>query len=114
MRYTPDLSLWQSWGGAAPMAPNGTVPAVAIFKHHGKTLIYIGTAHGAEKSLSVINHYFEKYQPQVVVTEFENSGRNFHNQTASQNPNELQYSAELAAEYGADVILADVHRAAIF
>ncbi len=103
MKYKPDLTLMESWDGAAPMAENGIAPAMAVFKKDSKTFVYIGTAHGLDESFDAINYCFEKYKFDALVTEFENSGRELNGFMW----NELAYSAGVAATLDIPVIFGD-------
>ena len=76
MPLKPNFDLLQAWEDAEKLKH---YPCVAVFEKDGKTLVYMCDDHGANKSFDMVDMCMKSGmypRPDVLVTEFENSGRN--------------------------------------
>ncbi|MCL2737346.1 MAG: hypothetical protein FWE17_00590 [Alphaproteobacteria bacterium] len=86
-------------------------PYIAIFRKGEKILIYIAEKHSANESFDMTDFCFSDKSPaapQVVLVEFERSGRKAG--TGEIHGNNLAYAAARATECGLPVIFADLSR----
>ena len=81
---------------------------VAVFKRGNKTLVYMGDIHRQNISFDMVDMCFSAdfgLQPDVLLVEFENSGRKLD---STFNRNTLTYAAAVAAKRGIPVVFADL------
>lgn len=106
MQLKPNFDLLQAWEDAEKLKH---YPCVAVFEKDGKTLVYMCDDHGANKSFDMVDMCVKSGmypRPDVLVTEFENSGRKI-TPGMFQN-NSLMYAAAVATQIDVPVVFADL------
>lgn len=110
MQFKPNYDLIQAWEDAdRAFSDLYHAPYVAIFERDGKILVYMCDKHDANISFDMVDACFKKFglgRPDVLLTEFSNSGREM---TPRQfQVNTLAYAAGVAAKHDIPAVLADL------
>lgn len=106
MQLKPNFDLLQAWEDAEKLKH---YPCVAVFEKDGKTLVYMCDDHGANKSFDMVDMCMKSGmypRPEVLLTEFENSGRDITNDMFQKNS--LMYAAAVATQQNIPVVFADL------
>ena len=106
MQLKPNFDLLQAWEDAEKLKH---YPCVAVFEKDGKTLVYMCDDHGANKSFDMVDMCMKSgmySRPEVLLTEFENSGRDITNDMFQKNS--LMYAAAVATQQNIPVVFADL------
>ncbi|MBQ8473646.1 MAG: hypothetical protein IJ500_02170 [Alphaproteobacteria bacterium] len=106
MQLKPNFDLLQAWEDAEKQKH---YPCVAVFEKDGKTLVYMCDKHGANKSFDMVDMCMKSGmypRPDVLLTEFENSGRDV--MPGMMQNNSLMYAAAVATQQNIPVVFADL------
>lgn len=138
MQFKPDETLIDM--GTPTVAGMRRPPYVAVFERDGKKLFYLAETHSSVESFNMVNSCFKKEDlPDVLIVEYESSGRKLHDLDSDalaprikfynrlsamqklepgkefpisddKSMNILEYGAAVAKSRGVPVVLADIGR----
>lgn len=106
MQFKPNFDLIAAWEDAQRMYSGAYI---ALFEKDGKTLVYMCDVHGENESFDMVDYCFKSgkfKQPDILITEFENAGREVGKHMAQTNT--LIYAAAVAEKQNIPVVFADL------
>ena len=106
MQFKPNFDLIAAWEDAQRMYCGAYI---ALFEKDGKTLVYMCDVHGENESFDMVDYCFKSgkfKQPDILITEFENAGREVGKHMAQTNT--LIYAAAVAEKQNIPVVFADL------
>lgn len=109
MQFKPNVNLLNHYDNTL-QDRSRKPPYVAIYRLGKKTLVYMAERHVTESSWNMLEWCFSKksgLRPDVLLTEFENVGRDLYRDDRTKK-NTLSHATFVAAEHNVPVVLADL------
>ena len=109
MQFKPNLRLLKDYN-EVENHNSRRPPYIAIYRRGNKTLVYMGDRHAKKESWNMVDWCFSnqfQFKPDVLLTEFENRGRNITKDSRGKR-NTLSHAAFVAARHNVPVVLADL------